>query len=233
MSFNKVSIALCIAGIAIALIPIILYIAYSQELSFLKTLEVEILSGIPVYLGLSFLGMILTIIGLVTFVRAIRREQEPSIPYTRARPMPTVATPTVTRPTQVRRPTAQQPPTLRPLEEEVRHIEKELEEVIQKTAVERPAPPPTPPQRTPQKPTIKVVTAGVDEVCPSCGAVNPLGQKTCAECGSEIYVEDPNLPSCPVCGAPLKSPHKLSDKVYVCKVCFSELEVPKEVSKKL
>ncbi|PUA31998.1 MAG: hypothetical protein B9J98_04985 [Candidatus Terraquivivens tikiterensis] len=226
MGFSKASIALCVAGIAVALVPTVLYIAYSQELSFLKMLEVEVVSGIPVYLGLSFLGVILTIVGLVTFVRAIRREQGPSLPYAGARPMPTA----VSRPTQVRRPSAQQQPTTKSLDELVSSIEKELEEVVQKASVEHPSP-----QVQPQRPAtaIKVVTMGMDEVCPSCGAVNPLGQKVCAECGADIYVEDPNLPACPVCGAPLKSPHKISDKVYVCRVCFSELEIPKEVSKKL
>ncbi|MEM1666016.1 MAG: zinc ribbon domain-containing protein [Nitrososphaerota archaeon] len=232
MGFRKASIVLCVVGVVIALIPTVLYIIYSQELGFLKMLETEFVSGIPIYLGLSFAGLIVTLIGLITFVRSLRYAQESSTSYIRTRPTPRVITPTVARPTQVRKPTPQQPP-VKHVEEVVESIEKELEEVITKASVEQPTSPPTPQQEVPQKIPIKVITMGGDEVCPSCGAINPLGQKACIECGTTIYVEDPSLPSCPVCGAPLKNPQKLTDKAYICKVCFSELEIPKELSKKL
>lgn len=232
MGFYRASIISCIVGIAIALIPTVLYIAYSQELGFLKMLETEFVSGIPIYLGLSFVGLIVTLIGLITFVKSLKRVQEPRAPYVRARPAPGIVTPTVARPTQARKTTTQQPP-VKHIEEVVESIEKELEEVIAKASVEQPTPPPTPQQEVPQRTTIKVITMCTEEVCPSCGAINPLGQKVCTECGADIYVEDPSLPSCPVCGAPLKNPQKLTDKIYVCKVCFSELEIPKELTKKL
>ncbi|MDW8076950.1 MAG: zinc ribbon domain-containing protein [Nitrososphaerota archaeon] len=132
----------------------------------------------------------------------------------------------------MRRTVTQRPP-VKHVEEVVKSIEKELEEAINKASIEQPTSPPTPQQEIPKSTPIKVITTGVDEVCPSCGAINPLGQKTCSECGADIYAEDPSLPSCPVCGAPLKNPQKLTDKMYVCKVCFSELEIPKELSKKL
>ncbi|MCL7395020.1 MAG: zinc ribbon domain-containing protein [Thaumarchaeota archaeon] len=234
MGFYRASIILCAIGIAIALIPTVLYIAYSQELSFLKTLETEVASGIPLYLVFSFVGVAVTLVGLITFVRAIRHAQEPSAPRVRTGTMPRIVspTPTVARPTPTREAVTRQPPVKR-IEEVVESIEKELEEAINKASVEQPTPPPKPQQEVQQKAAIKVITAGTDEVCPSCGAINPLGQKKCTECGADIYVEDPNLPSCPVCDAPLKNPQKLTDKIYVCRVCFSELEIPKELSKKL
>ncbi len=234
MGFYRASIILCVIGVAITLIPTVLYIAYSQELGFLKTLETEVTSGIPLYLLFSFIGVAVTLIGLITFVRTIRHVQEPSTPRVGTGTMPRIVspTPTAARPTPVRRPITQQPPAKR-IEEVVESIEKELEEVINKASMEQPTPPPKSQQEVPQKVTIKVITAGTDEVCPSCGAINPLGQKKCVECGADIYVEDPNLPSCPVCDAPLKNPQKLTDKIYVCRICFSELEIPKELSKKL
>ncbi len=227
MGFYRSPIILCIVGIAIALIPTVFYIAYSQEVSFLKTLEIEIMSGVPAYLGLSFAGLIVTLLGLITFVRSIRRVEGPSILYSGR-----LSTSRIAIPTQVRRPTVQQPP-VKLIEEVVESINKELEDAMKRITMKQPTPHSTPQQEAPQKISIKVITAGMDEVCPSCGAINPLGQKVCTECGADIYIEDPNFPSCPVCGAPLKDPQKVDDKICVCKVCFSELEIPKKLSKKL
>lgn len=233
MGSYKASVALCFVGVAVALIPTILYIAYAQELSSLKILEIEFVSGIPIYLLFSFAGIVITLVGLVMLVRSVRHALELTTPRARTRPTPRAVTPTVVRPAQAIGPTTQQP--IRRVEEVVKSIEKELEEVITKTTAEQHVHPPAPQQEAPppQKISIKVITAGGDEVCPSCGAINPLGQKVCVECGANIYVEDPSLPACPVCGAPLKDPQKLTDKIYVCRICFSELEIPKDLSKKL
>lgn len=230
MGMSKGPIALCALGILSALMPVSLYIMYGQELSIFKTLELEILPGTPIYLLSAFIGLVLTIVGIVLFMRSMRMEAgppKPQIPQRVPRQAP------ITRPREVVQTGRQATrPKVEPVEELVKSIEKEVGGLLRSAGeVEAKEPKRVPVEKSSTE--IKVITSGFDEVCPSCGAINPLGQKVCQQCGSTIYVEDPSLPSCPVCGAPLKNPTKLSDNVYVCGICFSELEIPEEFSKKL
>lgn len=221
MSASKASIALCIIGIGAALLPVTLYIFYGKEYSTIKALELEILPGISIYLLSSFIGAILTIAGILWFIRSIRFEALPRRPVVIQRP-----------PRQI---TMQREikSEVKNVDELVKSIEKEIEVALHET--EKLTAQESSEKMEIEKPTyeIKVVASSFDEVCPSCGALNPLGQKICQQCNSTIYEEDKNLPSCPVCGAPLKNPKRLSDNIYICNICFSELEIPEELSKKL
>lgn len=70
---------------------------------------------------------------------------------------------------------------------------------------------------------LKVVSRGMDEVCPHCGSVNELKATKCSSCGREIFTPDESQPSCPVCGAPIYAIPGGGGRV-MCSICFSEMD---------
>lgn len=119
-----------------------------------------------------------------------------------------------------------------PVTENIGALEETIEQTLKATP-SQPQPQPAVAQtqtrkETPTRPPsrIKVLSEGMDEVCPNCGSINPLRTTNCKTCGKAIYSRDAAAPECPTCGAPLAQaavaggPERL-----ICSVCFSELEV--------
>lgn len=79
------------------------------------------------------------------------------------------------------------------------------------------------PEVSPNVVMLKVVSRGVDEVCPHCGGVNNLKVTRCSSCGREIFTKDDSQPSCPVCGAPIYAIPGGGGRV-ICSICFSEMD---------
>jgi len=79
------------------------------------------------------------------------------------------------------------------------------------------------PEVSPNIVMLKVVSRGVDEVCPHCGGVNNLKVTKCSSCGREIFTKDDSQPSCPVCGAPIYAIPGGGGRV-ICNICFSEMD---------
>lgn len=71
---------------------------------------------------------------------------------------------------------------------------------------------------------LRVVSRGMDEVCPHCSGMNKLKATKCSSCGREIFTKDDSQPSCPVCGAPLYAIPGGGGRV-ICSICFSEMDV--------
>ena len=84
-----------------------------------------------------------------------------------------------------------------------------------------------------EAPAIEVVTKGADMVCPHCGALNQLGSTKCAKCGKALFRRKKDEPTCPVCAAPLRLVKRISDELFVCGLCFSELRIPQEIQESL
>jgi len=80
---------------------------------------------------------------------------------------------------------------------------------------------------------IKVKTAGTTIICLSCGETLPLGSTTCTKCGAALEVGSNSERACPVCGGDLRRAAKLGDNVYICGLCFSELEIPPDLASKI
>lgn len=81
--------------------------------------------------------------------------------------------------------------------------------------------------------SIRVRTAGTTIVCLTCGETLPLGSTSCTKCGAKLEVSSEPEKACPVCGGDLTRVAKLGDNIYICGICFSELEIPPELASKI
>lgn len=236
MKSSTLGLTLGIVGVAVILAPVALFMITGYGSPVQRLLDSQLAPGLPMGILLSAVGAAISAVGMIIFVRGMRAigASPPLTVYNRPfRPQP-------------------QPPTgseLDKIEEEIeRLLEEEMPRSEPRIEVRTPQPPqqavaqtaetsikpspPTmqvpkpPPAKGGEKPMVEVVSKGLDMVCRSCGAVNPLGQSVCVSCGGKIFEPNPKLPACPVCGAPLEGEYKVGDRM-ICTVCFSELRIRK------
>ena len=237
MASMRVGAVVSFLGVAIAFIPSIYFLTLPIGSPMRKFLTQQIFM-LPLILYFTIAGGAVTVLGLFLFIKAARSPPElqtSSIvrrPYAVSRPAPP---PRATQPT---RRAARSPP--RPRREEgeiVAEIEREIEEIVQsegaavKQAEEAEA---EIGEEVEEKPSIKVITRGQDMVCPNCGELNELGSKKCSKCKKPLYKKpEKGEPTCPVCGASLRSARRITEDRFVCGLCFSELLIPKDIQEAL
>ena len=227
-----VGVIISIIGVSIALGVTFYYLSLPLEAPFRKFLD-STLMGMPYLLYFVIVGGILSGVGLLIYVRAVRS----GVTITRGRRGPMALSRPVTRrpvtgpPTQVQKPTgaATGPDIVEEIEKEIEEIVKSSSEVSE-TVEEKPVAEAVEEER---QPLVKVISRASDTVCPHCGTLNPIGSKKCSSCGKKFYEPDDPSRSCPVCGAPLKLSKRISEKLFVCGICFSELEIAPELQKSL
>jgi len=119
-------------------------------------------------------------------------------------------------------------------DELVTEIEREIEKIVQ---LEEPEAEVTPAQEraAEEKPVIEVqvVNKGQDMVCPHCGELNPLKSTRCVKCKKPLYEAKEGEPRCPVCDAPLRLSQRISEDLFTCGLCFSELRIPIELRREV
>lgn len=212
----RLGIILGAVGVVVVLLPIlVLFITGGYDSPIQRFYDSPLAPGLPMGVLVTAAGAAVTAVGLLIFIRGMRAG--PTYP---AAPPP------------IRRPLS------RPRQEnrELEQIEQEISNLLDsQPAMEIRTVTQPPPKRAPAKQQavaeqtaekkggMVVVTRGVDMVCQSCGAVNPLGSKVCSSCGAQLFQPDPKAQPCPVCGAPLDETYKIGENI-VCKICFSELK---------
>ena len=222
----KIAVGVAVAGIVIALVPVIIYLKAEIGGPLQHQFDTMI-PLIPLHLLTALVGAAVTVAGLLMFIKTMRSqpiEYEPRILTHNKIPQP------ITYSMKPRR------STFKGKEQDIQLIERQLEEIISspqsskatvaegygesqndKKIVEEPS------VSRPEY-EITVIVRGNDEICRNCGSSNPIGARVCSECGAKLFVSREGEPSCPVCGAPLSQAQKIGDN-YVCQVCFSELRV--------
>jgi predicted RNA-binding Zn-ribbon protein involved in translation (DUF1610 family) len=80
---------------------------------------------------------------------------------------------------------------------------------------------------------IKVKSAGLSLICPKCGFETPLGESKCRNCGEKFTQSSDPVRACPICGGDLASARKMGGDVYVCGICFSELEIDEQTARRI
>jgi len=227
-----VGVIISVIGVSIALGITFYYLTLPLEAPLRKFLD-STLMGMPYLLYFVIIGGILSGIGLIIYVRAARSGV--TVTHRRHRPMalgrPIVRRPVTAPPAQVQRPAeAATSPNI------VEEIEREIEEIVKSSSEVSEAVEEKPTAETveeKEQPLIKVVSRANDMVCPHCGSLNPIGSKKCSSCGKKLYKPEDPSKSCPVCGAPLRLSKRISEKLFVCGICFSELEIAPELQKSL
>ncbi|MDJ0270907.1 MAG: zinc ribbon domain-containing protein [Aigarchaeota archaeon] len=231
MASKTPAIILCVIGVALALIPVTIYINAGLGSPLQRQLDTA-LPFMPLHLLTAIIGAAIAAPGMILFIKAMREYPAPTPAQTGIRP---------TYP-----PTKVSKPIVRGKEKDVELIERQLEEMLRSEEFGK-----TDSQKAPlreggseqhgqvatgnAKSTVSgdkgvsVITRGTDEVCRTCGSINPLGVKVCSECGASLYTSKDGEPTCPVCGAPLSDAKSVGD-ILVCQVCFSELKLGKPLS---
>ena len=229
MKTSTIGLALGIGGVGVILTPVALFLITGYGSPIQRFLDSELAPGLPNGIMLSIAGAAASAVGIILYIKGMRAVEA-------APPLATInrtLRPATRRPNQ----------SMDDLEIEIERLIKD--EMEPRVEVRTPSPRPQPskvemqttrpsPEKKSEKlqqsrkagPAIEVVSRGVDMVCKSCGAVSPLGQTSCSECGGPLFEPNPNLPPCPVCGAPLEIDNRVGERV-VCTVCFSELRLQK------
>ncbi|MEM0481299.1 MAG: hypothetical protein QXM16_00190 [Nitrososphaerota archaeon] len=83
------------------------------------------------------------------------------------------------------------------------------------------------------KRSIKVKSAGLSLICPKCGFETPLGETKCRNCGERFTKSSDPIRACPICGGDLSSAQRMGGDVYVCGICFSELEIDQQTARRI
>jgi hypothetical protein len=206
---TKITLGLVLSavGLGIALLPTMLYMA-TMGTPVGDMLGAEVVPSIPVYLVLSMIGVPPSIIGAITFRRGVRELVESQV----------LASRIGTAATSGRAGGQHSPQT----------AELQLSRPQRAQTEQRvPVPATQPPQRkTVPRPSsalsFRIRTRSDSKVCPSCGASVEIGAASCPSCGFRFPVDVES--GCPVCGSPLNRLTRISPNLYVCGVCFSELE---------
>ncbi|MEM1517589.1 MAG: hypothetical protein QXV24_05190 [Nitrososphaerota archaeon] len=194
------------------MIPTLIYMAVAEQ-GIGPILSQEIFPEIPLYLLLAICGAPVTISGLMVFrdgVKEMIRQAELQ--------------------TQMR-------------ELEITGVDNhEVEEELSRSlGVESESPARTPQNKRElqeqgvkkEASLIKVKTAGTTIICLSCGETLPLGSTNCTKCGARLEIESNPEKACPVCGGNLAKAAKLGDNIYICGLCFSELEVSPDLASRI
>ena len=234
--------ALSLAGVALAIGITFYYISLPVQSSlrlFFDTTEM----GIPYLVYFVILGAAISAFGLMIYIRSTRTGiTVTASPRYHAAPRPVLRRPSTPRavqpPTQLKQPQSRATNV-------VEEIEKEIEEIIRSEHPPAPQAPqqavqPTsgmeeaqPEQAKPQPALVEVVSKASDMVCPHCGSINPLGSTKCSSCGKPLFEMVEPSRSCPVCGAPLNLTQRISESLFVCGICFSELRIDPQIQKSL
>jgi len=206
---TKITLGLVLsaAGLGIALLPTMLYMA-TIGTPVGDMLGAEVVPSIPVYLVLSMIGVPPSILGAITFRRGVRELVESQVLASRIGTAAPSGSTGGHRPPQK---TGFQPYRPQRVQEEQR-VPAPAAQPPQQGAVPRPS----------SALPFKVRTRSDSKVCPSCGASVEIGSPSCPSCGFRFPVDLES--GCPVCGSPLNRLTRISPNLYVCGVCFSELE---------
>ncbi|HDJ66958.1 MAG TPA: zinc ribbon domain-containing protein [Nitrososphaeria archaeon] len=225
-----VGVIVSIIGVSIALGVTFYYLSLPLEAPFRKFLD-STLMGMPYLLYFVIVGGALSGVGLLIYVKAVRSGV--AVTHRRRGPM-ALTRPALRRPSASLPGRAPKPKGAVTSPDIVEEIEKEIEEIVKgtsevpETVEEKPAA-----VEEVKQPLVKVISRANDMVCPHCGSLNPIGSVKCSNCKKKFYEPDDPSKSCPVCGAPLKLSKRISEKLFVCGICFSELEIAPELQKSL
>jgi len=222
-------------GAIVALAPIIYYITLPLDSPTRTFLSTPLLGLIPYIFCFTILGAVITGLGLFFFIKAARAAETPVAPRATTRvimrmPAQVGQTAPPSRVVKLAKPKSRDEEIVREIEREIEAIVKseetpaEVEEAEEMEEVE---------ELAEEAPAIEVVTKGADMVCPHCGALNQLGSTKCAKCGKALFRRKKDEPTCPVCAAPLRLVKRISDELFVCGLCFSELRIPQEIQESL
>ncbi len=206
---SKITLGLVLsaAGLGIALLPTTLYLA-TMGTPMGDMLGAEVVPSIPVYLILSMVGVPPSILGAITFRRGVRELVESQVLSSRIG----TATPsgnTAGHPSP--QTTGPRPPMPQSVGEEKR-VPAPAARPLQQGAV----------PRSTSALTFRIRTRSDSKVCPSCGGSAEIDAPSCPSCGFMFPVDRES--GCPVCRSPLNRLTRISSNLYVCGICFSELE---------
>ncbi len=206
---SKITLGLVLsaAGLGIALLPTMLYLA-TLGTPIGDMLGAEVVPSIPIYLVLSMVGVPPSILGAITFRRGVRELVESQVLSSRIGASVSSGSAGGQRPSQT---TGFQPSGPQRA--------REGERVRGPSA--RPPQPGGLSEPSGALP-FRIRTKSDSKVCPSCGGSAELGALSCPSCGFRFTVDLES--GCPVCGASLNRLTRISPSLYVCGVCFSELE---------
>ncbi len=221
MASMRTGAIISIAGALIALLPIIYFITLPLDSPARKIFTQQMI-GLPVMLYFTIAGAVVTVIGLLIFMRASR--VPPEVAYPSPISIRRASRMQATAPMR-----ASAPP---PQNEIVTEIEREIEKIVQLEGTEvQPSPAPEEGKPIEEKPVVEVevVNRGQDMVCPHCGELNKLKSTKCSKCKRPLYEAEEGEPRCPVCDAPLRLSQKISEDLFACGLCFSELRIPVEL----
>ncbi|MEM1655823.1 MAG: hypothetical protein QXU12_01315 [Nitrososphaerota archaeon] len=224
MASMRTGAAVSLLGALIALIPIIYFITLPLD-SPSRRIFIQQVMGLHAILYFTIAGAVVTAIGLLLFMRAARAPPEVAYPSPISiRGMPRA---------RASQPIAASIPA--PQDEVVTEIEREIERIVQLEGSEASAAPAPREEAAEKKPIIEVevVNRGQDMVCPHCGELNRLKSTRCAKCKKPLYEAEEGEPRCPVCDAPLRIAQKISEELFACGLCFSELRIPAELRRKV
>lgn len=197
-------------GLGVTLIPTLVYMAVAEQ-GIGPILSQEIFPEVPLYLLLAICGAPITISGLLIFRGGIKEMIRQAEMQARLRELEIAESGTYKVEEEVPRGTdsTQGVP-------DVSSVAKEMgSEQVGGASL------------------IKVKTAGTTIICLSCGQSLPLGSTRCSKCGAVIEVASNPERTCPVCGGDLARAAKLGDNVYICGLCFSELEIPPDLASRI
>ncbi len=204
-------------GALIALIPAIYFITLPLD-SPTREFFTQQMMGLPMILYFTVAGAVVTVLGLLLFIKAARAPPEAVYPGVVRQP----------RAARIRRPAKSEVeprPTISGKGEIVAEIEREIEEIVQSEEA--------PVEEAAEEPLVEVVTSGQDMVCPHCGALNPLKSTKCSKCKKKLYELKEGEPRCPVCEAPLRLSKRIAGDLFTCGLCFSELRIPSEIREEI
>jgi phage FluMu protein Com len=222
MASMRMGVIISVLGALIALIPIMYFITLPLDSPDRRIFTQQIM-GLPLMLYFTITGAVVTAVGLLIFMRAARAPPEVAYPS----PLPIRSAPRA----RAGLPTAAPAPQ----DEVVTEIEREIERIVQHEEPEAQPTPALEKEAAERKPTaeVQVVNRGQDMVCPHCGELNPLKSTRCAKCKKPLYEAEGDEPRCPVCDAPLRLSQKISEDLFTCGLCFSELRIPIELRREV
>ncbi|RLF99305.1 MAG: hypothetical protein DRN47_03840 [Candidatus Wolframiiraptor sp.] len=219
-------------GVALVLGSTLYYITLPAGTPIKEFFDTNFL-GLPYLLYFAIIGSAITVVGLVIFIKASRSVEAVAQPgRIMARQRGTGARIRTVRPRGRERARIEGGGIVEEIEREIEEIVKSSEEIMEETGVEEEVEEVREEEVKPEE-AVEVVTRGTDMVCPNCGAINPLKSKKCSKCKKPLFKAEKGEPTCPTCGAPLKLAKRISDELFVCGLCFSELKIPTSLQEEI